>query len=201
MRPQPTLTALVVVTALALTVASCSWQAYAVSRGLRYATGAETRLHTLQPVASSLREYRVIEIHPLDDLLPGHVPVELERYLNARLARELQSVPTAPRVVLVDPLAAPADGDPPAADPSETLLCQGYIDDYDPGYLSLRLVELGFNHVALTVRLQLRDKSTGHVVGAASVTAQDDRVSATSRGAVDRLVHRLGQFVDAGYGG
>jgi len=180
-----------------LATSGCSWQAYAVSRGIRAMTGAETRLHTLKPLTSSLREYRTIELQPFDDLLPGRVPPDLERYLNAELAAELKRVPTSPAVVLVDPLQAPPGVGPDAVD---TLVCRGVIDDYDPGYLALRLVELGFNHVAITARLQLSDKSNARLVAAASVTSQDDRAIATLHGAVDRLVHRFGQFVDAGYG-
>jgi hypothetical protein len=190
----------VLLTAVTLAVSGCSWQTYAVSRGLRYATGVQTRFHTLRPLTSSLKDYRVIEVRKLDDMLPGHVPPALERYLNARLVKELGTVPTSPRVVSLDDSAAPGEGDAQSAPAHQTLVCEGFIDDYDPGYLALRLVELGFNHLALTVRLQLRDKATGRLVGAASVTSQDDRVSATSRAAADRLAHRLGRFVGAGYG-
>jgi hypothetical protein len=82
-----------------------------------------------------------------------------------------------------------------------TLVLDGFIDDYDPGYVGLRLVELGLNHQVVTVRIQLQDKQTGAVVGAASVTAQDNRVVGTAKANIGRLVSRVRMFVEAGYGG
>ena len=46
-----------------------------------------------------------------------------------------------------------------------TLVIDGFVDDYDPGSLPLRVVELGFNHVAVTVRIRLRDKQSGRIIG------------------------------------
>ncbi len=161
-------------------------------------TGGPTRTHTIVPLASSLRPYRVIETHPLEDEVGGRMPAEDERYLNQTLADQLGRVSSEPTVVRAGPTgAAPGAARPPAA--ARTLVVDGSIDDYDPGYAGLRLVELGFNHMVVTARIRLRDKATGQVMGAASVTAQDDRVTATVRGTIWRLVAHLTSFVDAGY--
>ena len=96
--------ALVVCTGLT----GCAWQGYAVSRGVRLVTGVRTRVHTIAPIRTPLRRYRVIEAHWLRNLLPGRVPPPLERYLNDALADELGRVASAPAVVRVDP-DLPAD--------------------------------------------------------------------------------------------
>jgi hypothetical protein len=191
---------LVVLAGAALSVSSCTWQAYAVTRGLRHLTGVQTRLHALTPIRSSLKAYRVIQVEPLHNLAPGRMPPDLEEYVNDRLVKDLRSIASSPTVVRLDGSVGSEDAST-TVPAGNTLRCVGFIDDYDPGYLSLRLVELGFNHVAITVRIELRDSTSGRVVGAASVTSQDDRVTATSRAAVDRLARRFSRFVNSGYVG
>jgi len=180
------------------TLAGCTWQGYAIGRGVRWVTGSRTQVHTIIPVASTLRTYRVIETHWLENLMPGRVPADLERGLNDDLAMQLRQLAWAPSIVRVDP-DLPTDGSAaPAAAPAQpTLVFEGFVDDYDPGYVGLRLAELGFNHVVITVRIQVRDKATGQILGAASITAQDDRVTATARRAAGRLAQRVRAFLGA----
>ena len=183
---------------LLVAMPGCTWQAYAVSRGVRYATGVRTQVHVITPVTASLRGYRLIEVQSLENLLPGHVPPHIEAYVNARILEELRSLSSSPNVVGPDDQKTEAAV--PAAPVFPTLLVDGFIDDFDPGIAALRLAELGFNHIALTVRLRLRDKETGQVLGAASVTAQDNRITATSTATARRLARRLRTFMNAGYG-
>jgi hypothetical protein len=182
---------------LAVSAAGCSWTGYSVTRGIRAITGGPTRTHTIVPVTSSLRRYRIIEAHPLEDEIGGRMPADDERYLNQVLADELGHVSSNPKVVR--PVPAGAGAAPPSVPAAPTLVVEGSIDDYDPGYAGLRLIELGFNHMVVTARIRLRDKATGRVMGAASVTAQDDRVTATVRGTIWRLVEHIKSFVGAGY--
>jgi hypothetical protein len=182
---------------LLVTMPGCTWQAYAVSRGVRYATGVQTRVHVITPVTASVRDYRVIEVQSLENLLPGHVPPHVEAFVNARILEELRLLSSSPYVLGPDDQQTEAAI--PAAPVVPTLLVDGFIDDFDPGIAALRLAELGFNHIALTVRVRLRDKETGQVLGAASVTAQDNRVTATSTATVRRLARRLRSFINGGY--
>jgi hypothetical protein len=186
-------------TGLAVGLAGCTWQGYAVSRGIRLVTGASTRVHVVVPITTSLRRYRVIEIHRLNNMLPGRIPPPLEDYVNDVLAGEWHRLPSAPAIVnaAAEPVAGAAGVSGVPRLP--TLEFEGVIDDYDPGYLGLRLIELGFNHLVVTVSIQLRDKRTGTVVGAASITAQDDRPTATARAAIRRLAGQVRAFVRTGY--
>ena len=184
---------------LSLALSGCAWQGYAVSRGVRLLTGARTQVHAVIPVSSPLAAYRVIEMPRLENLLPGRMPSELEHYLNDRLAQQLHLLPSSPTIARLDdrlPSVQSPESDTPKV---PTLVFEGFIDDYDPGYVGLRLVELGFNHFVLTVRFQFKDKQTGHIVCAASVTAQDDRATATARSAMDRLAQHVRTFMEAGY--
>ena len=174
---------------LSLCLTACTWQGYAVSRGVRLVTGFRTQVHPVIPVSSSLKAYRVIEMPPLENLLPGRMPSKLETYLNDQLMEQLRLLPSSPKIV------SPDSGTPEVP----TLVFEGFIDDYDPGYVGLRLAELGFNHLVLTVRFQVKDKQTGRIVCAASVTAQDDRAIATARSAMNRLAHRVRTFIETGY--
>jgi hypothetical protein len=53
--------------------------------------------------------------------------------------------------------------------------------------------------VAVTLRIRLRDKASGQLLGAASVTAEDDRASGTSKAAIDHATTRIRGFVETGY--
>ena len=63
----------------------------------------------------------------------------------------------------------------------------------------MRIAELGFNHIAVTLRIRVRDKSSGRLLGAASVTAEDDSATGTTTGAINRAAERIRAFLAAGY--
>ena len=188
----------VVAVAAALSGSGCAWQPYVATRTVREITGAKLRFHVIVPLDTSLARYRVIEVGPLQDLLGARLPADMERYLDAGIFGALGRLPSSPKVV-----AAAAGGvggvvdQPPPTEP--TLVVDGFVDDYDPGSRALRAVELGFNHIAVTVRVRLRDRQTGRLLGAASVTAEDDRASGTTRAAIDHLTNRIREFVAKGY--
>jgi hypothetical protein len=188
----------IVVTSIALAISACAWKPYVVTRAVRYATGARTRVHQIVPLASSLKTYREIEVRRLENLLPGRIPPRMERYLDDRITGELAGVTSSPHVMQVaDELPA---GDVVGATPSaRTLVVDGFVDDYDPGSVPLRIVELGFNHVAVTVRVRLRDKQSGEIVGAASITAEDNRATGTTTSAINQVAKRVRTFVNSGY--
>lgn len=173
---------------LALATSGCGWQTYAVTRSVREVTGAKTRLHVVVPIASSLRPYHAIEVAPLADLIGDRIPPPMEQYLNERLVKALSGLPAAPTN-----LSRPLDAEP------GTVVVDGFIDDYDAGSRPLRVVELGFNHVAITIRVRLRAKASGQLLGAVSVTAEDDRASGTTRAAIDHAAARIRAFVEAAY--
>ncbi len=179
-------------------LSGCTWQGYVVARGVRTATGTRAQVHPIVPVTSTLRTYRVIETHALENLVPG-MPSELEQYLNDALAQQLSQVESSPTIVRSDPDSASSDALATDAPAVPTLAFEGVIDDYDPGYASLRLVELGLNHLVVTVRINLHDKQTGQTVAAASVTVEDNRVTATSKEMINRLAYHVRTFVEAGY--
>jgi hypothetical protein len=130
------------------------------------------------------------------------VPIATERYIDDRLVDGLRALPTSPQVVAIsiNPLATAPDA--PAAPPgwsARTLRVEGFIDDLDGGSLPLRVAELGFNHVAVTARIRLRDKVTSQLLGAASFTAQDDRVTASTNVAINNLAKQIRAYVQGGY--
>lgn len=185
---------LAVIACAAALVTSCAWQPYAAARAVQYAVGAPIRLHIVTPLDSSLRRYRVIEI-AMNDLLPRELGGPVERELSTRLTAVLRKVSTSPAVMLQAAPAASLTATPHAP----VLILDGIIDDYETGSPTLRAADLGFNHAAVTVRFQLRDKDSGRVLGAASITAQDGRPVGGARAAMNHLVHRVGAFVDQGY--
>jgi hypothetical protein len=175
---------------LAVATSGCAWQTYAVTRSVREVTGAKTRLHVVVPLGSSLWRYRVIEVTPIADLIGDRIPPPMERYLNERLLQAFTGLPSS---------AATVKGPAPSAAGVPALVVDGFLDDYDAGSRSLRVVELGFNHVAVTLRVRLRDQASGELLGAASVTAEDDRASGTTRAAIDHATAQIRAFVETGY--
>ena len=193
----------VALAAAATASAGCAWQPYVVTRGIRHMMGNHTRVHQIVPLTTSLKPYRIVEVMPLQNLLGTAVPLTTERYINDRVAEGLRALPTSPQVIAVitDPAtqSASVTSTAPPGWSARTLLVEGYIDDLDAGSLPLRVAELGFNHVAVTVRIRLRDKTTSQVVSAASFTAQDDRVTASANGAINNVAKRIRTYVESGY--
>lgn len=190
--------ALALLAAIGSLTAGCAWQPYVVTRGIRHLTGNHTRFHPIVPLTASLTSYRVVEVMPLRNLLGASVPTATEQYLDDRLVDGLRTLTSSPQIVAVTetPRGA-AEARAPTTEP--TLRVEGFIDDLDGGSLPLRIAELGFNHVAVTVRIRLRDKATSQVVGAASFTTQDDRVTATANAAINNVANRIRAYVESGY--
>jgi hypothetical protein len=192
-----TAAAVAVLAAVAGATSGCAWQPYVVTRGIRHLAGNHTRVHPIVPLTISLKPYRVVEVMPLQSLLGGAIPTATERYIDERVMNGLRVLPSSPQVIVLSD-AAPAASDASGA-ATHTLRVEGFIDDLDAGSLPLRIAELGFNHVAVTVRIRLRDKATSQVLGAASFTAQDDRVTASANGAINNVAKRISDYVGSGY--
>ena len=178
----------------ALLLAGCSLQPYVYTRATREFTGKKLRTHTIIPLPDKLSPYQVLEVRPLDNLVLDRMPAPMERHLNEQIYANLKSLKVFPEItregyefIIEDPSAKP--------EVKPTLVFEGSIDDYEPGVRSLRLVELGYNHVAVTVRFQLRDKQTNEILSSSSITAQDDTVSGSTRSAEDKVAKRIGKLV------
>lgn len=183
---------------LIVTATGCAWQPYVVTRSLREVLGSKTRVHVIVPIERRLTGYRHIELHALNNTLPGHVPQAATRYLDARLATELAQNGVSVTVVhATDDVAARSND--AEGDAGQSLVIDGYLDDFNAGSRSLRIVELGFNHIAVTVRVRIRDKHTHRLLGAVSVTAEDDRATGTTSAAIDRVVGHIRAFIEGGY--
>ena len=178
--------------------AGCAWKPYVATRAIRHFTGNHGRFHPIVPLTVSLKPYRVVEIEPLQNLLGVAIPTATEHYIDDRVVDGLRLLPTSPEVVvLTNGPAALAQAN--AAAGPQTLRVEGFIDDLDAGSVPLRIAELGFNHVAVTVRIRLRDKATSQIIGAASFTAQDDRVTASANVAIQNVAKRIRAYVESGY--
>jgi len=193
---------LLAVLASTMLINSCSWQTYVGSRVVRHITGAPTRFHSIVPIVPTnggLQRYRVIEVLPLDNLLPGLLPEKTESYINDQIFKDMQYLKSRPKVIRTGVIGAVEDETD--ISPDRTLVFEGYVDDYDAGYAGLRLAELGFNHVAVTIRFQLRNKQSGEIVAAASITSQDDRATGSTKSAINKIANRIKRFINSGYGG
>src|SRR5262249_19837487 len=123
------------------------------------------------------------------------LPPETERYLNQKLFDAFRSLKPAALVVRQRDEASPEND--PATEP--TLLLEGQIDDFHPGYRGLRILELGYNHISTTVRFQLWDQQTGELLGSASITVHENRPNGTPRSAADRIAKEMKKFMRSGY--
>ena len=196
MKKQVTLTLF----SLAMTFAfgGCNWHYYLVTRGVRQVTGKKMRLHPIVPMHATLGKYRVLEVRKLDNLILDQIPPPMEQYINDKVFKELASLKLFPEVVRQSDEIAPEGANGVITLPA-ALIFEGAIDDYSPGYRGLRYVELGFNHVAVTVHFQLKDKQTGAVIGSASITSQDNRATASAKAAIDGTAKRIKGFIKSGF--
>jgi hypothetical protein len=182
-----------------LGTSACSWQPYVATRAVRHVMGNRTRVHQVVPLKATLKPYRTIEVAPFENLVGEAMPMTAERYLNQRVAEGLRALPTSPQVVVIADSPLGQTDDVAAASSERRLRVEGFIDDFDTGSLPLRVAELGFNHMAVTARIRLIDKDTSQVIGSASFTAQNDRVTASTNGALNQLANRIRAFVESGY--
>ena len=155
-------------------------------------------MHVITPLRVGLQRYQLIRLPPVINLLPAHVSANIPRELGARLERALDALPSRPQIERINPLDDPPSSLDPAPNPSALVLVAA-LDDFEAGSRSLRLLEVGFNHVAVTVHVRMSRQDTGEVLGAISVTAQDDRESGTTSEAMDRVVGAIGRWVRNGY--
>jgi hypothetical protein len=184
--------------AMAFAFGACNWHSYLVTRGVRQVTGKKMRFHGIVPMQTTLGEYQVLEVKKLDNLILDQIPPQMEQYIDDKVFKELASLKLFPEVVRQGDEIAP-EGANAVTTPKGTLIFEGAIDDYSPGYRGLRYAELGFNHVAVTVHFQLKDKQTGAVIGSASITAQDNRATASTKSAIDRIAKRIKGFINSGF--
>lgn len=181
--------------------AGCAWHSYAYSRAIRQVTGDKVRTHTIVSADSgTLARYQVLEVKKLDNLMLDRVPPQVHTYIDDKIYSEIKSTNLFAEVhregyefIIEDP-AAPAK-------PKPTVVFEGAIDDYDPGYRGLRFIELGFNHSVVTIRFQLRDKQTGEILSSASITAQNDTPTGSSKSAVNKVAKRIRKMIRAQYQG
>lgn len=174
----------------------CGWQSYAVTRSVRHFTGSTTRMHVIAPLTVSLQRYRAIELAPVVNLLPAHVTANVPRELGVRLERRLRALPSRPRIEEIGDQMLPG-ADAVSSEPA--LALEVALDDFEAGSRPLRALEVGFNHVAVTVRVRVSREDTGEVLGAVSITAQDDRESGSTSTAMDHVVSAIGHWIGDGY--
>lgn len=180
----------ILLSSLALLSGACRWQPYIANRTFRQLTGQKVRFHPVTPLREDLRHYTALEVHRLDNLMLDQMPPDLERYLNDKIFEEVRSLKLFRQVLPPDQevIRRPGTGEP-------TLVLEGQIDDFHPGYLGLRVLELGYNHMSTTVRFQLRDKQTEAVLGSASVTIHENRPTGTQKSVANRIAKQIKKFI------
>lgn len=178
---------------LLLLNAGCPWRPYVMDRTFRQVTGQKIRLHRVLPVSDDLSRYRILEVQPLENMMLDQITPDLRYYLENKIFEALSDAKRFDQVVRAEPAGSPEE---PPEEP--TLVLEGAIDDYHPGYVGLRIFELGYNHISLTIRFQLRDKQTGDVLGSASVTVHENRPNGTPRGAANRVAKEIRKYLRSG---
>lgn len=179
------------------------------TRAFREATGQKSREHRIVPIQESLAKYKKLEVMPVDNLVGDQIPPQLVDRLNASLYRQLASRREFPVVVRVQeqqsessdqafdeaPQATAAEATVGSAgtkaETNDTLVLESYIDNYHPGNKFLRLVEVGVRQAYITLRYRLKDKLTGTVIGAGSVTVDDFRSLATKAGIINKATREV----------
>ena len=168
----------------------------APQRLFREVHALRVRSYQITPVTDDLRQYKAIEIHRLDNLMLDEIPAQSVEQLNSRIVEEIKSLNHFDSITEVEGTSdAPGrQTNQPGNVIAPTLVIEGYIDDYTPGIPSLRYIEQGNNHAILTVRITLKDKQTGSVLGQKNITVENSRVTSN----IKRMVNRSAEEV-AGY--
>jgi hypothetical protein len=167
---------------------------YVPTRTAREFLGERTNVHPIVPITADLRQYKVIAIKHLDNLMLDAMPVRMYDYLNGQLVKEISRRKLFNEVVRIEDEAelGPKHETPP------TLVLDGFVDNYNPGSRGLRLIEMGLNHAVVTIRFQLRDRQTDAVVGSASITVYERAARKTVKSAIERATKTAAEFIKQG---
>jgi hypothetical protein len=76
-----------------------------------------------------------------------------------------------------------------------TLILDGFIDDFTAGIPKLRIIEKGNNHAILTVRILLKDKQTGRLLGEKNITVENARITSNVWKMVDKSAREIAGYV------
>ena len=163
-------------------------------------TGAKTRLHVIVPISASLRRYRVIEVRPLADLHRANAcRRRWSGTSNDRITTALSGLPSSPAIVKARRRGSRRRERStrrriPGADArrrwvSRRLRCRLAR----PAPRRTRIQP----HRRHRARPRCATSRSGELLGAASVTAEDDRAAGTTRAAIDHAADRIRAFVKA----
>lgn len=187
---------------LATVGVGCSVRSVATSvppRIFREVHGLRVRSYQIKPVADDLRTYKAIEIRNLDNLMLDEIPAQSVAELNAGIVKRIKALNRFDHVAEFD-----RAGDVPekqaidevaVAGSEPTLVVEGYIDDYTPGIPKLRYIEQGNNHAVLTMRITLKDKQTGRVLGQMNITVENTRITSNVERMVDKSAEEVASYV------
>ena len=175
------------------------------SRIFREVHGLRVRSYQITPLSDDLRQYRRVEIRPLENLMLNEVPESVVKQLHAEIINRIRSGNRFERIAQVaeptDPTARVISESSPDVhnadndDSTRELVVEGYLDDYTPGIPALRYIEQGNNHAVLTLRIALKDKLTGRILGEKNITVENTRVTSNVERMVIKAAKEVAQFV------
>jgi len=180
------------------------------SRIFREVHGLRVRSYQITPLSDDLRQYRRVEIRPLQNLMLNEVPESVVKHLHAEIINRIRcgnrferiaqvAEPTDPTARVISessPDVHNADND----DSTRDLVVEGYLDDYTPGIPALRYIEQGNNHAILTLRITLKDKLTARTLGERNITVESTRVTSNVERMVIKAAKEVAKFVGSNSG-
>jgi len=191
------LLSIVFVTAV-LCSTGCNVKRHALSflptRIAREFTSEQTNFHTITPIRSDLRSYRVIAVKKFENLMLDEMPVAAYNFLNDQLVKEISHKKLFQEV---HPFQYEEELEPKESAPP-TVVLTGTIDNFNPGSRGLRVLELGLNHAVVTLRFQLQDWQTQQTLASGSVTVYERASSKTATTAIHRAARSVADFIRKG---
>jgi hypothetical protein len=180
------------------------------SRIFREVHGLRVRSYQITPLSDDLRQYRRAEIRPLQNLMLNEVPESVVEQLHAEIIKRIRSGNRFERIAQVaeatDPTASFISESSPDLHNTDNdnstreLVVEGYLDDYTPGIPALRYIEQGNNHAILTLRISLKDKLTGRILGEKNITVENTRVTSNVERMVIKAAKEVARFVGSNSG-
>ena len=177
------------------------------SRIFREVHGLRVRSYQITPLSDDLRQYHRAEIRPLENLMLNEVPESVVKQLHAEIINRIRSgnrferiaqvvEPTDPTARVISESGSGVHDD----DSTRELVVAGYMDDYTPGIPALRYIEQGNNHAVLTLRIALKDKLTGRILGEKNITVENTRVTSNVERMVIKAAKEVARFVGSNSG-
>lgn len=162
-----------------------------VPRGAKEAWSSDVNFHVTVDLQAKPEQYELLAVEKLDNQMLEAMPLYHYDYLNEQIVGAIENRKLFPEVRLFEY----EEELEPLQDAPKTLIFEGSVENYHSGHRTLRAVELGLNNAAVTIRFRLKDRASGEVVGAATISVYERAGHAAVEDGMQKVAESVAEFL------